>query len=131
MTLTELLGIQDLADHLGTTTRTLRFYEDRGLLEPQRVGNTRVYTKREVGRIKLILRGKRLGFSLREIKEFLDLYDADPQHVEQMRALAARCAERIGELQHQRVAIEQTIAELADIEQQARAKVEATPAARA
>ena len=71
----------------GSRPRTLRFYEDKGLIEPRRVGTTRVYTRREVGRMQLILRGKRLGFSLRDIQEFLDLYDADPQHVEQMRRL--------------------------------------------
>ena len=80
----ELRGIQDVANSLGVTTRTLRFYEDRGLIEPRRVGTARVYSKRETGRMQLILRGKRLGFSLREIEEFLRLYDADPQHVEQL-----------------------------------------------
>ncbi len=67
----ELRGIQDVANSLGVTTRTLRFYEDRGLIEPRRVGTARVYSKRETGRMQLILRGKRLGFSLREIEEFL------------------------------------------------------------
>src|SRR5690606_14024451 len=89
----ELRGIQDVAKSLGVTTRTLRFYEDKGLIEPRRVGTMRIYSKREVARMQLILRGKRLGFPLRDIKQFLDLYDADPQHVEQMRALAARCRE--------------------------------------
>ena len=85
----ELRGIQDVANSLGVTTRTLRFYEDRGLIEPRRVGTARVYSKRETARMQLILRGKRLGFSLRDIEEFLRLYDADPQHVEQMRALVS------------------------------------------
>ena len=93
----ELRGIQDVANSLGVTTRTLRFYEDRGLIEPRRVGTARVYSKRETARMQLILRGKRLGFSLRDIEEFLRLYDADPQHVEQMRALAERCRERVDE----------------------------------
>jgi DNA-binding transcriptional MerR regulator len=59
----ELLGIQDVASLLGITPRTLRFYEDRGLIEPRRVGAARVYTRRETARMRLILRGKRLGFS--------------------------------------------------------------------
>jgi DNA-binding transcriptional MerR regulator len=84
----DLTGINDVARMLDVTPRTLRFYEDKGLITPCRVGAIRVYTKRQIARMQLILRGKRLGFSLRDIEEFLDLYDADPQHVEQMRALA-------------------------------------------
>jgi DNA-binding transcriptional MerR regulator len=121
----ELRGIQHVADELGVTMRTLRFYEDKGLIDPRRVGTTRVYTRREVGRMQLILRGKRLGFSLREIKEFLDLYDADPQHVEQMRHLAALARTRIVELSEQQTAIEQTIAELHVMEAEALEKVAA------
>ena len=119
----ELRGIQQIAADLGITARTLRFYEDKGLIAPRRVGNVRVYTRREVGRMHLILRGKRLGFTLRDIKEFLDLYDADPQHVEQMRRLARRARGRIAELEQQKLAIEQTLAELREIEQQAVARV--------
>jgi len=74
-----LTGIQQVATELGISTRTLRFYEDKGLIEPRRVGTMRIYTRREVGRMQLILRGKRLGFTLRDIQTFLDLYDADPQ----------------------------------------------------
>lgn len=122
----ELRGIQHMAKELGITSRAIRFYEDRGLIEPQRVGTTRVYTRREFARMQLILRGKRLGFSLKEIKQFLDLYDADPDHVEQMRALAAAAAERIAQLEKQRVALDQTLKELRLIEQQARERVAAT-----
>lgn len=119
----ELRGIQDVATALDVTPRTLRFYEDRGLIQPRRVGTTRVYTRRDVARMRLILRGKRLGFSLREIEEFLDLYDADPQHVGQMRRLAERCRERIDELAAQRTAIDQTLGELATIEREALARI--------
>ena len=77
----------EVARTLGVSARTLRFYEDKGLIEPCRIGTTRIYTRRDVARMRLILRGKRLGFSLRDIEEFLGLYDSDPQHVEQMRAL--------------------------------------------
>ena len=119
----ELRGIQDVANSLGVTTRTLRFYEDRGLIEPRRVGTARVYSKRETGRMQLILRGKRLGFSLREIEEFLRLYDADPQHVEQMRVLAERCRERIDELRQQMTALIQTIEELETIEREAHERI--------
>ena len=119
----ELRGIQDVANSLGVTTRTLRFYEDRGLIEPRRVGTARVYSKRETGRMQLILRGKRLGFSLREIEEFLRLYDADPQHVEQMRVLAERCRERVDELRQQMTALVQTVEALETIEREARERI--------
>jgi DNA-binding transcriptional MerR regulator len=85
-------GIQEVASALGVTPRTLRFYEDNGLISPQRVGSTRVYTRRDVGRMQLILRGKKLGFTIREIREFLDLYDTDPGHREQMEHLVTRVA---------------------------------------
>ena len=114
-----LRGIQQLADELGITTRAIRFYEDKGLIEPQRIGTTRVYTRREVARMQLILRGKRLGFSLREINDFLDLYDADPDHAEQVRALHVRVADRIADLGKQRQALDQTLDELRLIEAQA------------
>ena len=120
----DLRGIQDVAKSLGVTTRTLRFYEDKGLVEPRRVGTMRIYSRRETARMQLILRGKRLGFSLREIKEFLDLYDADPQHVEQMRMLAARCRKRIDELTDQREALDQTLVELNQIEEEALDRVQ-------
>ncbi|GGD75841.1 MerR family transcriptional regulator [Croceicoccus mobilis] len=119
-----MLGIQEVASQLGVTLRALRFYEKEGLIKPERVGTTRVYTKREIGRMQLILRGKRLGFSIREIKEFLDLYDADPNHQEQMERLAERVRERLDELEEQRKALEQTIEELTTIEREARARLQ-------
>ncbi len=119
----DLTGINDVARLLDVTPRTLRFYEDQGLITPCRVGAIRVYTRREIARMRLILRGKRLGFSLRDIVEFLDLYDADPQHVEQMRALAERCRRRIDHLVNQRDAIVETVAELEKIEREALERV--------
>lgn len=112
----ELIGIQEAATRLKVTMRTLRFYEDKGLIAPHRVGTTRIYSRRELGRMQLILRGKRLGFSIREIKEFLDLYDVDPEHHEQMRRLLDKVAERRSELVQQGRAIEQTLKELDQIE---------------
>lgn len=114
-----LQGINDVARELGVTLRTLRFYEKEGLIDPQRVGNTRIYSKREIGRMQLILRGKRLGFSIREIKEFLDLYDADPGHHEQMGRLVERVRERLIDLKGQRRALDLTIEELTKIENEA------------
>jgi DNA-binding transcriptional MerR regulator len=115
----ELRGIADVAKSLGVTPRTLRFYEDRGLIEPTRVAGNRLYSRRDLARMQLILRGKRLGFSLADIEEFLNLYDADPQHLEQMRALAACCRERITELRATREALDQTIGEMEALEREA------------
>ncbi|MFC3098957.1 MerR family transcriptional regulator [Alteraurantiacibacter palmitatis] len=112
-------GIQDVARELGITPRTLRFYEDNGLISPQRVGSTRIYSRRDVGRMQLILRGKRLGFTIREIREFLDLYDTDPSHREQMEHLLTRVRERLDSLMQQRAALEETMAELRQIEAEA------------
>ncbi|MGF7154160.1 DNA-binding transcriptional MerR regulator [Novosphingobium gossypii] len=125
--LPQMLGIQEAATLLGVTMRTLRFYEDKGLIAPQRVGTTRIYSRREMGRMQLILRGKRLGFTIREIKEFLDLYDVDPEHHEQVRALRGRVNERIANLRKQKRAIEQTLDELISIERQALAWLEGSP----
>jgi DNA-binding transcriptional MerR regulator len=119
----EFRGIADVAKSLGVTPRTLRFYEDRGLIEPKRVGVARLYSRRDIARMQLILRGKRLGFSLADIEEFLNLYDADPQHLEQMRALAGRCRERITELQAKKEALDQTIAEMEALEREALQKI--------
>ena len=114
-----LRSIAEASQELGVTQRTLRFYEDKGLIQPTRVGSMRVFSKREIGRMQLILRGKRLGFSLREIGEFLSLYDEDPDQIEQTRRLLDRVQHRLDELRHQRSALEETIGELERIERQA------------
>jgi len=119
----ELYTVNQLAEELGITPRTLRFYEQEGLLSPGRVGNNRVYSKRDRARMKLILRGKRLGFSLSEIGEYLNLYDADPQQDSQLRHLLGRVRKRLGLLEQQRADIEATVHELKDIEQQALAEL--------
>lgn len=113
-----LHGIQAVASELGISTRSIRFYEDKQLLEPQRVGSMRVYTRREIARLQLILRGKHLGFSLREIKEFLDLYDSDSRHLGQMLHLRGQVRKRIDELNAQKDALDLTLRELAEIERQ-------------
>lgn len=110
--------VTELARDLSVTPRTIRFYEDKGLIIPRRAGTMRVYTKRDRARMVLILRGKRLGFSLREIKEYLDLYDMDPSQSEQMRLLLKKVQVRLEMLEDQRLALEETIVELKDIEEQ-------------
>ncbi len=111
-----LYTVTELARELGVTPRAIRLYEDKGLIEPQRAGITRVFTRRDRGRLILILRGKRLGFTLREVGEWLDLYDADPDQVEQMRLLLSRARDRIAALERQHADLGQTLAELRDIE---------------
>jgi DNA-binding transcriptional MerR regulator len=112
----KIYSVTELARDLGVTPRTIRFYEDQGLLAPQRAGNTRVYSHRDRARMILILRGKRLGFTLRDIKEFLDLYVVDTTQVEQLQLLATKVRARIVMLEEQRKAVEQTLTELKDVE---------------
>lgn len=109
-------SITQLARELGVTPRTIRFYEDKGLITPQRAGNTRVYTHRDRVRMILILRGKRMGFSLRDIKEFLDLYVVDTTQVGQMQLLLAKVRGRIVQLEEQLQAVETSLSELRDME---------------
>lgn len=112
----KLYSVTELARDLGVTPRTIRFYEDQGLILPQRAGNTRIYTHRDRARMTLILRGKRLGFSLKEIKEFLDLYVVDTTQVEQLQLLSVKVRGRIAQLEDQLQAVETSLVELRDIE---------------
>lgn len=111
-----LYTITELSNELEVTPRAVRFYEAKGLLDPQRVGQNRVYTYRDRARLLLILRGKRLGFSLAEVKEYLDLYDADPTQKEQFLHLLRGVRQRVGELELQRRDLELTLEELREIE---------------
>lgn len=117
----ELLTVNQLATQLGITPRAIRFYEAKGLLRPQRLGMTRVFTRRDRARMLLILRGKRLGFSLTEIGEYLDLYDADPTQRSQVRLLLGKVQDRIAALEAQRRDLDETLSELREIEGQASA----------
>lgn len=111
--------VTQLAQSLGITARTVRFYDDKGLVTPSRAGTTRVYTQRDRARLILILRGKRLGFTLREIKEYLDLYDLDRTQKEQLKMLLKGVRKRIDRLEDQSIALKQTLEELRAIEEQA------------
>ncbi|OSQ31577.1 MerR family DNA-binding transcriptional regulator [Thalassospira sp. MCCC 1A03138] len=110
--------VPELAENLGVTPRTIRFYEQKGLVAPQRAGTTRIYTRQDRARMLIILRGKRLGFTLKEIADYLDLYGADPTQAEQIKMLLTRVRERIEALEDQRQALDITLDELRDIEQQ-------------
>ncbi|RED44666.1 DNA-binding transcriptional MerR regulator [Aestuariispira insulae] len=110
--------VPELAKEFGITPRAIRFYETKGLLQPQRAGNTRIYTKRDRARLIVILRGKRLGFTLAEISEFLELYDVDTTQISQIQMLVTKVRERVSDLEEQRKALETVLVELRDIEQQ-------------
>ncbi len=127
----KLYSVAELAKELDITTRTLRFYEDRGLIAPQRVGTARIYSRRDRARMIIILRGKRLGFTLREIKDYLDLYDLDHNKAEQLHLLTQAVSERIRRLEQQRQALEETLGELNDILTQAQSALKSQSLARA
>ncbi|MDB6083570.1 MAG: merR [Gammaproteobacteria bacterium] len=115
----QFYSVTQLGADLGVSARTIRFYEDKGLISPRRAGKNRVYTLRDRGRMIVILRGKKLGFTLREIKEYLDLYDADPAHAKQLRLLLKAVHSRILQLEDQRVALDEALGELREVEAQA------------
>src|SRR5262249_3004710 len=110
-----LYTIGELACELAVTTRAIRFYETKGLIAPARRGVARCYARRDRARLKLILRGKNLGFTLEEIAEYLKLYDADPAQIAQTQMLLSRCERAIEDLQQKRADLERTLKELKDI----------------
>ncbi len=122
-------GIAELAQEFGISARSIRFYEDKGLITPRREGLKRIYTPRDRVRLMLILRGKRLGFSLRDIQEIIDLYDAEPTGEAQLRRLIGSCREQRAILTQQREDIEVTLRELDAVESQAQRILDAGPSA--
>ena len=107
-------SISDLSSEFGVTARALRFYEDEGLISPERRGLTRIYSHRDRARLAWILRGKRVGFSLAEIREMIDLYDVGDGRRVQREVTIQRCHERIETLESQRRDIDAAITELQD-----------------
>ena len=107
-------SIGEMCDAFDVTARALRFYEDEKLIAPERRGTARLYTERDRARLTWILRGKRVGFSLNDIRELLDLYDVGDQQHTQMLATMNRCRERIAILERQKLDIDATIAELGE-----------------
>lgn len=113
-----LFSIGDLAAEFGISTRAIRFYEAKGLIAPERVGSNRIYKRRDRARLTLILRGKRLGFSLEEIAEYLNLYDADPSQIAQTRLLLQKVETSMEELEGKRRDIDAALADLSEIRKQ-------------
>lgn len=113
-----LYTIGELADEFAVTTRAIRFYESKGLIAPARRGLARAYSRRDRARLKLILRGKNLGFSLEAIAEYLKLYDADPAHIAQTQMLLNGVEEAIQGLQTKRADLDRTLKELKEIRTQ-------------
>jgi DNA-binding transcriptional MerR regulator len=116
--LPRIYSIAELAREFGITARTIRFYEDEGLIKPRRQGLTRLYSSHDRVRLGWILRGKRLGFSLAEIKQLLDLYQVDRTGVQQLKELLRRSRVHIEDLERRRADLDQHIAEFKDVEAQ-------------
>jgi DNA-binding transcriptional MerR regulator len=118
-----IYSIAELAREFGITARTMRFYEDEGLIKPRRQGLTRLYSVHDRTRLGWILRGKRLGFSLAEIKQLLDLYQVDRTGVQQLRELLRRSQMHIGDLERKRSDLDAHINEFKEVETQVTAEL--------
>lgn len=117
-------SIAELADEYGVTLRTIRFYEEQGLLTPARHGTRRIFRDGDRVRLGLVLRGKRLGFPLDEIKKIIGMYDAEPGEVGQLRYLLDQVEERRAELEQRRRDIDATLSDLAELERRCRADLD-------
>lgn len=108
----ELLTIREMCEAFDVTPRTLRFYESKELISPIREGQKRLYTRRDRGRLTLILRGKRFGFALEEMRQLLNLYDRGDQTGEQLKRTVAAARERLAQMEQQRDELTEAIDEL-------------------
>ena len=108
----DALTIRDLTKEFGVSARTLRFYEEKGLVDPARRGEQRLYTRRDRARLAYVLAGKAVGFSLEEVREMLDLYDVGDGQVTQLKVALKKFDERIERLERQKSEIDRVIAEL-------------------
>jgi DNA-binding transcriptional MerR regulator len=106
------MRIGEMAKTFDVTLRTLRFYEDKGLINPRREGATRLYSRRDRVRLKLIMLGRKVGFSLREVKQMMDLYDPKGSNTKQLRLALEKSERQLGKLNKQRAALDEAIGEL-------------------
>lgn len=109
--------ISDLSSEFDITTRTIRFYEEKGLLQPAREGNTRIYSAADRTKLKLILRGKRLGFTLDESRSIIEMYDPEADNLDQLQSLLAKIREKRVQLEQQLHDIEVMRLDLRDAEE--------------
>jgi len=121
----DVFTIGDLAREFSISARTLRFYEEKGLLEPKRRGEQRLYSRRDRARLAYVLAGKQVGFSLEEVREMLDLYDLGDGQVTQLKVALAKFGERIERLEKQKSDIDRVVAELARASDVMKAKLSA------
>ena len=118
---------REVADEFGVTHRTVRHYEELGLISPERRGTTRVYHRRDRTRLALILRGKRLGFPLEEIRTIIDLYDAPRGRRSQLEYVLDQIDERRTDLEQRRRDLDAALSELDEFERRCRADLDHTP----
>ena len=104
-----------MARKYGVTLRALRFYEDKGLIAPKRDGSTRLYSRRDNARLKLILLGRKIGFSLRDVKQIMDLYDPSGANTKQLRLALEKSEKQMSRLQKQRAVVDEALNELSNI----------------
>ncbi|MFK8053375.1 MAG: MerR family DNA-binding transcriptional regulator [Woeseiaceae bacterium] len=123
-TLNREYSISDLSSEFDVTTRTLRFYEEKGLLSPRRIGRVRYFSSEDRVRLRLILRGKRLGLTLTQSAEIIDLYNAPEGSKRQLRVLLQTLAERRQQLEQQAADLKATLSDLASVEQSCRHALE-------
>ena len=112
--------IGEMAKSFGVTLRALRFYEDKGLISPRREGATRLYSRRDRARLKLILLGRKVGFSLRDVKQMIDLYDPKGTNARQLKLTLDKSEKQLARLHKQRDAIDEAIGDLTDAVAQVR-----------
>ena len=108
----QTMTIREMCDAFDVTPRTLRFYESKELIFPRREGQKRLYDRRDRARLKLILRGKRFGFSLEEIRQLLDLYNVGDQQLTQFTETYRIALERLAQMEQQRAELDEAIADL-------------------
>jgi DNA-binding transcriptional MerR regulator len=121
----DVFTIRDLSREFDVSARTLRFYEEKGLLDPTRRGEQRLYSRRDRARLAYVLAGKTVGFSLEEVREMLDLYDLGDGQVTQLKVALTKFAERIERLEKQKADIDRVVAELTRASDAMKAKLAA------